>query len=416
MQHIVCTGRWRIVHIDMVGPLATTKDGYTQVLTIMDRFSRFVRLVALKTAMSHDIAKAFYTNWVCTFGVPEALISDNGPQLECPAFHTVCQMFGVEKRRTTEYHPQTNGVLERMHAVMKYIIKAKIGQYDDWVAALPHAEFVINTAINDHGVSPSMVMFGEQPPMPLMMFRKPLPLGDVTSPTKLFVYRLSHNLREMRKLLLKMDQTISPYTAPWEGIPIKFNMVYVEVPGRFRGSKPRYEGPAIVLSNRDKVLTIKYLNGEIKKVNIERVRPIHKLREDMADLKVPVPSRILYEEAPAGNVASDSTDPHDQESMKFFATAELPGSLALTSDDREELLTQHSVSATRKSVAISFFQNEGRVLAGEPGSASQDHNLVFHETPGPDRTTQNTLSTTRRSSRKTRPPGWTEDFVTQRHE
>jgi len=117
-----------------------------------------------------------------------------------------------------------------MHSVMKYIFAAKIGLYEDWEAALPHAEFVINTAINDRGVSPSMVMFGEQPPMPLMLFKKPMTEAGVDSDARLFVFRLSHCLRAMRKMLLRMDHTISPYHAPWEDIPIRFQMVYVEVP------------------------------------------------------------------------------------------------------------------------------------------------------------------------------------------
>ena len=161
-----------------------------------------------------QIARAFYRHWISTYGVPEVLITDNGPQFKSKGFKTVCGFWGVEKRRTTEYHPQTNGVIERMHSVLKYILAAKISQYEDWEAALPHAEFVINTAINDHGVSPSMIMFGEQPPMPLMLFTEPMSAEGVTDDARLFVYRLSHSLRSMRKLLLRMDHTISPYMEP----------------------------------------------------------------------------------------------------------------------------------------------------------------------------------------------------------
>ena len=49
---------------------------------------------------------------------------------------------------------------------MKSIIATKVTHYDDWEAVLPIAQYVINSAINDYGVSPAMCMFGEQIPMP----------------------------------------------------------------------------------------------------------------------------------------------------------------------------------------------------------------------------------------------------------
>ena len=123
---------------------------------------------------------------------------------------SVCHLLGIEKRRTTFYRPETNGVVERMHGSMKNIIKTTLSKYGDWEAALPVAELVLHTAINDRGVSPAMIMFGEQIPLPLAMFEKPLEPANVTDSPRMFIARLAHNLNQMRRLLLRSDSTISP--------------------------------------------------------------------------------------------------------------------------------------------------------------------------------------------------------------
>ena len=89
----------------------------------------------------------------------------------------------------------------------------------------------------------------------------------------MFVTRLAHNLRMMRKIMLRADSTISPFLGGARELPIKFQMVYVERGKRHESLQPRY-GPAIVLKNEGKVLTIKYLHGDGKThtVNIERVK------------------------------------------------------------------------------------------------------------------------------------------------
>ena len=351
--------------MDIVGPLPQSKNHNEYILTMLDRFSRFVKLVPMKDIKALDVTRAFFKYWICQFGVPEVLITDNGPQFECEVMRQVCELFGIEKRRITEYHPETNGAIERMHGTMKNILATKMEHYEDWEEGLPITEMVINTAINDRGVSPAMVLYGEQPPLPLALFKKPAAEMEIDSDGRMFVYRLSHNLRQMRKLLLKMDRTISPYHEPWQELPIKFQMVYVEVPGRHAAFQPRYKGPAIILKMKGKVLTVKYLDGSVKKVNIDRVKPVHKLRDEMADLQIPIPTRFLTRELNAGNVEDAvNVDMYEDASTEMWCSEEVPGTLAFSTEEREELLapTRRSKKKPKKAVVISF-----QVSGGEEG-------------------------------------------------
>ena len=140
---------------------------------------------------------------------------------------------GIEKRRTTACNPKCNGLVERMHGTMKQILATKATQYNDWEAIVPIAQYVLNTAINDHGVSPAMCMFGEQVPMPNVMFNNP-PTGrlykDETCTS--YLMSLAHNLRNLRKYLLKMDVTIMPRVGNQTELKQKFSMVYVRIEPR----------------------------------------------------------------------------------------------------------------------------------------------------------------------------------------
>ena len=232
--------------------------------------------------------------------------------------------------------------------------------------------------------------------------KPPRIIGTAKRPTPDAVGAISTHTRGTRansRAYRVVEEVISPFTAPWEGIFIKFQMVYVEVPPPHRGCQPRFMGPAIVLETRDKVLTLKYLNGDVEKVNIARVRPVHKLREEMADLQLPIPERILCCETPAGNLEdADDVDPHDEKSVKFWASEEMPGTLQLSEEDQERLVesqaaaseaaASQTASMPRKKIQISFPCVEGGT---PPDGASK----IFS-----------------RPQRNSQTPGWMSDYVT----
>ena len=98
------------------------------------------------------------------------LPSDQGKQFDGDTFHNLCKMLGIDKRRTTAYYLECNGRIERMHRVLKEMLATKIPDFPNWLHLLPLCEFLINTAINKYGVSPAMLVYGEQPVLPQLFF------------------------------------------------------------------------------------------------------------------------------------------------------------------------------------------------------------------------------------------------------
>lgn len=108
------------MHIDIVGPLPPS-NGFQYILTMIDRFSRWVEAIPLKDPSVSKVGKLFFENWISRYGTPKYLTSDRGAQFESRLFTAFLALVGCERIRTTAYHPQANGMVERTSAIKSSI-------------------------------------------------------------------------------------------------------------------------------------------------------------------------------------------------------------------------------------------------------------------------------------------------------
>ena len=101
--------RFEHVHVDLVGPFPASR-GFTHLLTMVDRTTRWPEAVPLSSTTSSEVAWAFIYSWVSRFGVPLDLTSDRGSQFTSELWNTVAGSLGVKLHRTTAYNPQANGL------------------------------------------------------------------------------------------------------------------------------------------------------------------------------------------------------------------------------------------------------------------------------------------------------------------
>ena len=126
MQPIICTESMELVHIDYVGMEVTVttdkKPVVKNVLVVVDHFTRYIQAFVTKNHMARTMARVLYNNYFSIFGFPQCLMSDQGTEFCGKVITAMCSLLGVEKIRTTPYHPQTNGSAKRVHQMLQCMI------------------------------------------------------------------------------------------------------------------------------------------------------------------------------------------------------------------------------------------------------------------------------------------------------
>ena len=129
----------------------------------MDYCTKWADAIPLRDQKATTIADAVIK--VCSsFGMPDVLHSDQGKNFESMLFNQVLQAFGIYKTRTTAYHPQGDGMVERFNRSLLQLLKCYVNTEDDWERYLPLVLYAYRTTQHSTtGVSPFQLMFGRPP-------------------------------------------------------------------------------------------------------------------------------------------------------------------------------------------------------------------------------------------------------------
>ena len=110
-------------------------------------------------------AKLLWNNFILLYGFPEKIISDQGRNFESELIGHLCQLAGVQKLRTSPYHPQTNGQCERLNGTLLNMLGTLTPeQKKDWKSHVPALVHAYNCTRNTAtGFSPYFLLFGREP-------------------------------------------------------------------------------------------------------------------------------------------------------------------------------------------------------------------------------------------------------------
>ena len=141
--------------MDLVGPLPPS-DSRTYLLTEVDRISRWPEAFPLHSIDAQTVAQAFTLGWVARFGIPDVIISDRGPSVRLiPLGGRLVRTLGTSLHYTTSYHPQSNGMVERLHQQLKATLTARLRDAT-WIRQLRWVLLSIRAATKeDLGCSPA---------------------------------------------------------------------------------------------------------------------------------------------------------------------------------------------------------------------------------------------------------------------
>ena len=147
------------VAIDIVGPFPRSH-GYRFLLTYICLASKYPEAIPLKHATAQECAEALLDIFARN-GVPLTLLSDQGAQFMGVLLKQLCLRLGVIQLRTTPYHPQSNGSVERMHGTLVPMLRKLASKDLPWDDQVKFALYAIRATPNKStGFAPFEVIHG----------------------------------------------------------------------------------------------------------------------------------------------------------------------------------------------------------------------------------------------------------------
>lgn len=142
---------WRMIAVDYMGPFPRTANQNTCLLVVTDIYSKFSILKPLRHGKSNLLLKFLEDNVFLTYGVPEVIISDNGPVFKSKAYLKFCNDYDVKPWKSAVYHAQNNPV-ERVNLSLGSAIRSYIGNnHRDWDKNISKIGCALRTAF--HGTT-----------------------------------------------------------------------------------------------------------------------------------------------------------------------------------------------------------------------------------------------------------------------
>ena len=110
---------FRTMAADILGPVTLARKSRARYILVMsDLFTKYAVTVALQDMTAATVANAIIDEWILKFGTPDVIHTDQGSNFNSEIMHNFCRTFMIEKTRTTPYHPQGNGQVERFNRVI----------------------------------------------------------------------------------------------------------------------------------------------------------------------------------------------------------------------------------------------------------------------------------------------------------
>ena len=275
------------VAMDILGPLPSTTRGNKYVLVVGDYFTKWVEAYPMINMEAKTVADLFVHQFVSRFGVPDTLHTDQGRNFESSLLKEVCQLLGVSKTRTSPYHPQSDGFVERFNRTLLDLLSIAASENEhDWDLHLPLVMMAYRTSVQEStGCTPFYLMFGREICLPAdVMFGLP----PASAPQQVNQYALDlrthletayQRVRSHMEMQQRRQKALYDKTA--KGHPFKVgDLVWLHCPAVPRGKSPKlhcyWQGPYKVVKPLGDVLYLLQHRDSPRKrtvVHFDRLKP-----------------------------------------------------------------------------------------------------------------------------------------------
>ena len=152
------------IGMDLVGPVVKSARGHQHILVILDYATRYPEAIPLRNTSAKVIAKELVQVF-SRVGIPKEILTDPGTPFMSRVTKELCRLYKISHLRTSVYHPQTDGLVERFNKTLKSMLKKVVDKDGrNWDFLLPYLMFAIREVPQaSTGYSPFELLYGRHP-------------------------------------------------------------------------------------------------------------------------------------------------------------------------------------------------------------------------------------------------------------
>jgi hypothetical protein len=160
------------IAMDIVGPVQKSSQGNRFILTVMDYATKFPEAIPLRRVDAVTVAEALVEVF-SRLGIPEEILTDQGSNFMSTLMSELFEMLKVNHIRTSPYHPQTDGMVERFNGTIKAMLRKCCGNLKEWDKMIPYLLFAYREVPHaTTGFSPFELLYGRNVRGPLDLLKE----------------------------------------------------------------------------------------------------------------------------------------------------------------------------------------------------------------------------------------------------
>ena len=178
LHPIPVSDTWKKVGIDLI-QLPKSRNSNQYCITLTDYFSKWPEAEAVPTKEASHVA-AFLLKMIFRHGCPEEIVSDQGTEFCNQLIDLLEKQTGFKHKVTSAYHPQSNGLDERMNQTFKSKLRKLVNEeMDDWDEHLDNILFAYRSSRHDTtNCTPFLLMYGREARLPVQLSGKKAEVGS----------------------------------------------------------------------------------------------------------------------------------------------------------------------------------------------------------------------------------------------